>query len=414
MIALVTALATCTALLVLGAGSAAGRTTDTYLISRAAGGGIPNGPSTNSVISNDKRFARAIAFESEASNLVGRDTNGLKDVFVVRRNYKIDNNGSSWCPRPCGVDRSNGRTVLASRTFNGQPANGMSFSPALGGAFRSVPKCVGFLSAASNIVRRDTNRQVDAFVANLKGGKPRRISLPGGKQSNAATTAIAVSGDCTKYAFITGGKLYVKSKKRKRPRHLRASGTAADPSFSTGLRNDLVFGASRGVYLSKNAGKRPRLVGRGGRNPVYNDIKRQVVAYEKRRGGHWQIAYHDIGKRERIISKRGGSVGNGDSRKPVIANSGYYVTFESDASNLGTNANGSTDDNNGQPDAYLYTDTRKITLLVSVDEPSDGLPGGGRNPFLSFYANFITFDSPAPLRNAQANPQVWMRWLGAK
>ena len=42
----------------------------TILISRALDGGAPNGPSTNAVISNDRRWARIVAFESEASNLV--------------------------------------------------------------------------------------------------------------------------------------------------------------------------------------------------------------------------------------------------------------------------------------------------------------------------------------------------------
>src|SRR5213592_2735739 len=56
-------------------------TPTTILISRAIGGGAPNGPSTNPVISNDKRYARAVAFQSEASNLVRGDTNGVGDVF---------------------------------------------------------------------------------------------------------------------------------------------------------------------------------------------------------------------------------------------------------------------------------------------------------------------------------------------
>src|SRR5438874_9127195 len=69
--------------------AAANRQQSTQLISRAmgpsgqqAGGGLPNGSSTKPVISNDKRYARLIAFESEASNLVPGDINGVKDVFA--------------------------------------------------------------------------------------------------------------------------------------------------------------------------------------------------------------------------------------------------------------------------------------------------------------------------------------------
>ena len=70
---------------------------------------------------------------------------------------------------------------------------------------------------------------------------------------------------------------------------MASNGPAADPSFSTGLRNDLVFGAGGGVYLARNATGRPKLVAPGGSNPAYNDIKRQVVAYEKRDGGNTQV-----------------------------------------------------------------------------------------------------------------------------
>src|SRR2546423_6298800 len=181
-------------------------TPTTFLISRAIGGGSPNGPSTDPVISNDKRYARAIAFQSEASNLVRGDTNGVSDVFVVRRTGHIDNEGVPWTV---------GSTNLISRTGGHGPANGPSFSPSIDGAFHSAPTCVGFLSAASNIAGGDTNGQVDAFVAKISGnGRPRRVSLPGGKQSGAPTTAVAVSGDCKSIAFVTGGRLFGTKKGR--------------------------------------------------------------------------------------------------------------------------------------------------------------------------------------------------------
>jgi hypothetical protein len=372
----------------------------TLLISQAAGGGLPNGPSTHAVISGDKRFARAIAFESEASNLVPGDTNGVQDVFVVHRAGPVGNNGAPWRA---------GRTVLVSRPRSGGEANGPSFSPAVDGAFHHAPSCVAFLSSASNLVPGDTNGRVDAFVARLSGGSLKRISLPGGHQAAQDTTDVAVSGDCKLIAFVTAGRLYVS--KRGHVHGVNAPGTAADPSFSTGLRDDLVFSASRGVYLAKN-GRHPRLVAPGGRNPVYNDIKRQVLAYEVTRNGHSQIAYRDLGKRQQIISSHHGVLGDGDSTNPVIGNAGFYVTFQTDASNLGTNALGRTGDGNSNPDVYLYTNVRKLTLVQSVEQKAVPLPGGGQNPSTSFYANYVVFDSPAPLGEAQGAHQVYMRYLG--
>jgi hypothetical protein len=388
--------------------SAAKREQSTLLISRATGpqvrssedGALPNGPSTNPVISNDKRYARMIAFESEASNLVPGDVNGVKDVFAVKRTGRIDNDGAPWRP---------GRMILVSRTRSGQPANGPSFSPAVDGAFHEKPSCVAFLSAASNLVPGDTNGRIDAFVSRGPGGPPMRISLPGGQQAGADTTAVAVSGDCSRIAFVTEGTLYV------RVRAHRAQALAAgagDPSFSTGLRNDLVFTGGDGVYLSKGGTARPRLVGPGGRNPAYNDIKRQVVTYEKVIGGHSQIVFKDLGEREHVASDRRGTLGNGDSRNPVIGNSGYYIAFESHASNLGVNALGRQGDFNSKPDVYLYTNNRDITLVESVKDKAVPLPGTSGNPSMSFYANYIVFDSAAPLGNEEGPHQIFMRYLG--
>jgi hypothetical protein len=374
----------------------------TFLISRGLGGAAPNGPSTHPVISNDKRYARAIAFQSEASNLVSGDTNGVSDVFVVKRTGKIDNEGVPW---------RIGKTVLISRTGGRARANGPSFAPSIDGAFHETPpSCVGFLSAATNLVRGDTNGQVDAFVAKIRGGRPRRL-LPNGRQSNQPTTAIAVSGNCKSIAFVTGGKLYASVNGRK-PRKIATRGVAADPSYSTGLRQDLVFGAQGGVYLAKDS-RHPRLVGPGGRNPAYNDIKRQVVAYEKKISGHMQIAYHDIGRPERVISKSPRGRGDGDSFNPVIGNSGYYVSFQTAASNLQTSAFGGPDRNDAV-DTYLYTDTRKITLTESLTNNNHLLPAGGENPSMAFYANYIVFDTPRSLDTGTGMREVFMRYLGGK
>ena len=366
----------------------------TILVSRALDGGTPNGPSTNASISQDRRWARYVAFESEASNLVRADTNGFKDVFVVRRGGSYHNNGSRW---------ERGKTKLVSRAPGG-PANGPSWDAAVDGGFWSKPSCVAFLSSASNLVAGDTNGKVDAFVSRRVGRLPRRVSLPGGRQSTEDTTEVAVSQDCSRIAFVTGGKLYVKAGKK--VRKLKSYGVAADPSFSNGFTNDLVFTGGRGVYLSRGGTKRPKLVGPGGRNPVYSDIhkpppncKRRTVAYERRYKGRWQIVTRVQGQKTRVISRRRGAHANGDSRNPVIGNAGCYVSFESDASNLGLNATRRKGDHNQAPDVYLYTAVRRITLVQSVRSKAIPLAAGGRDPSMSWYANYIVFDSPAPLAN---------------
>jgi hypothetical protein len=386
---------------------------NTVLISKAAGGGLPNGPSTNAVISNDRRWARAIAFESEASNLVGGDTNGVKDVFVVRRAGTFHNNGSQWFP---------GSTKRVSRPRRGGQANGPSWGAAINGSFRKRPTCVAFLSAATNLVPGDTNGKVDAFVAKLNGRKVKRLSLPRGRQAMTDATSVAVSGDCKRVSFSSGGVIYTRAKGR-----VRRVGNGVDPSYSTGQRRDLVFAGSSGVYRSLDGIRRAKLVAPGGRNPAYNDIKCHVVAYERNIDGVDQVAWRFLGtsgnptgvpcdrldkRGEQYASKRGSRLGNGHSRAPVIGNSGFYITYESDASNLGTNSLSRAGDFNNTSDAYLYTAVRDITLVQSVFEKAVPVPGGGRNPSMAFYANYITFDSPAPLGAPRGDHQIFMRYLG--
>ena len=56
---------------------------------------------------------------------------------------------------------------------------------------------------------------------------------------------------------------------------------------------------------------------------------------------------------------------------------------------------------------------RKLTLVESVGAHKGyPLPGGGRRPSMSYYANYILFDSPAPLGRSNGEHQVYMRYLG--
>jgi hypothetical protein len=379
----------------------AARYQTTWLISKNRHGHTPNGPSTHGVISGDRRYARVIAFQSEASDLVAGDTNRVSDVFAIRRAGSFGNDGSPW---------HGGKPILLSRGRHGKPANGPSFDPAVDGNFRTSPRCVAFLSAASNLVKGDTNGKVDAFLSQGPGDSLSRMSMPGGHQAKGDTTAVAVSGDCSHVAYLIGDRLYVRSNGHS----TKIATGAADPSFAVGEGDDLVFGAGGDIYRSSGGTGHPERIA-SGRNPAYNSLKRHVVAYETHRGGHWQIAFRDLGQGQHVVTTHGGHDGNGDSRNPVLANSGYYIGFESDASNLGTNPNGDLRDNNRQPDTYLYTDTRKITLLESVDPTRHTLRGGGANPSVSYYANYFLFDSPAPLGTLSLNGdrQVFMRYLGS-
>ena len=185
----------------------------------------------------------------------------------------------------------------------------------------------------------------------------------------------------------------------------------ADPSFAAFESNHLVFGARGGVYLSEGASKKPRRVA-GGADPAYDHARRRkVVAYEKSVSGRTQIAFRQLGSGgESYASAYKGNRGNRSSRDPIVVNTGFFVGFESDATNLPVKTSGAKGDNNKKTDAYLFTGTRKVTALESVDSNNDPFRSGGRNPSTAYYRNYVVFESSA--NSLTAPPQIYLRYLG--
>lgn len=276
------------------------------------------------------------------------------------------------------------------------------------GSTTTKGSCVAFLSAATNLVRGDTDGVVDAFISKPVGSAPRRVSVRSGGQFTKPATAVAVSPDCSRVAYVVDGAVYTVDGSKTTA--LRSRGKAADPSWAAGKAgaDDLVFADRDGVYLSRGGTGAPKLLAKGGTDPAYTNIDGEFYAYVK--GS--QVYWHKPGRKDRVISAYNGKPGNRPSRGPEIGNDGLYVLFESDATNLGLTAGGRRGDRNGKPDVFLYTGVRDLTTVQSVKDLGDPLRGGGRHGSLSYYANYIVFASPTPLNAKTGVSQVWMRYLG--
>jgi Tol biopolymer transport system component len=167
------------------------RLTDVFLRDRARGvttrlsvgpHGQANGASAFAAISANGRF---VAFQSDASNLVARDTNHSVDVFVR--------------------DLATGKNSRVNVSSRGVQARGLSESTqpvlSLDGRF------VAFESSATNLVRGDTNKLADVFVHDRRTGRTERVSVTSkGKQAGADRTnngsnAPSISGDGRYVAF---------------------------------------------------------------------------------------------------------------------------------------------------------------------------------------------------------------------
>jgi len=105
---------------------------------------------SSSSVSSDARF---IAFWSGADDLVGNDTNGLRDVFVR--------------------DVVSGTNVLVSVNTNGVSGNGYSTDSAISADGRYV----AFTSLADDLVNGDTNRATDVFVRDVQAGTTTLVSV---------------------------------------------------------------------------------------------------------------------------------------------------------------------------------------------------------------------------------------------
>jgi hypothetical protein len=131
----------------------------THRVSEGPGHVQGNDDSFAGGISCDGRF---VVFWSNASNLVPGDTNGRPDVFIR--------------------DRARGTVRRLSVSPSGGQANGGSADALISDDGRFV----AFDSAATNLVRGDTNHADDVFVRDRARRRTGRVSLgPGGVQLSA-------------------------------------------------------------------------------------------------------------------------------------------------------------------------------------------------------------------------------------
>jgi Tol biopolymer transport system component len=137
---------------------------------RSNGAQARGGPSDSPTVS---ATGRHVGFDSLATNLVPNDTNRASDVFVH--------------------DRRTGKTTRVSVRTGGRQGSAWSFDPTLSGNGRYV----SFTSAASNLVRGDTNGMWDGFVHDRRNRSTERVSVrSGGGQALGGTSHdVAISGD---------------------------------------------------------------------------------------------------------------------------------------------------------------------------------------------------------------------------
>jgi len=152
-------------------------TNTTTGVSVDSAGKLGNSISSLPSISADGRF---VAFFSDASNLVPRDTNNSNDIFVR--------------------DLSTNTTTRVSVDSAGNQGNGESYSPSISADGRFV----AFYSGTTNLVPGDTNGSSDIFVRDTRANTTTRVSVDSaGNQGNGESYTPSISADGRFVAFIS-------------------------------------------------------------------------------------------------------------------------------------------------------------------------------------------------------------------
>ena len=310
----------------------------TALISRNA-----NGPSTGGAFSQDGRTASLYAFTSAASNLVGGDSDGVTDVFVLHRS---------------GMGGSISRVSVSS---SGGQANGSSSSPSVDGTNGRSPHCVAFQSNATNLDPRDSSPDSDVYVRNLAHGTT-HVVAPGKVDAVDPT----IDGACHLVTFQSGGTVYVAN-------------------------------ISGGAPLAIAAGSQPDQE-TDGRGVTY--VRGGEVWYQRYARGR-----HGLHKRgsERLVSAGLSGAGNGPSANPSVNANGEYIAFESAATNLcqGLCKGVSRDRNGATSDVFRRTMSSHAPShdrmeMVSFSYGANAQGNGPSNdPVITSAGQFVLFDSAA-------------------
>lgn len=270
-----------------------------------------NNSSIGRSMSPDGRF---VAFASNASNLVGGDTNITRDVFVR--------------------DRRAGTTRRISVNSAGVEGNG----PSQDASISADGRLVTFRSDASNLVGGDSNGLSDAFVRDRETGRTRRISLSSaGAQADGDSDDPMISADGRVIAFYSTASNLVPGD---------ANGVADIFVRILATRTTRIVSVSS-AEVKGDAESWDPAVSATGRYVTFGSLASNLVAIDTN-------AEHDVFVRDRklgrtrIVSRTaGGSESNGLSYSASISDDGRFVVFSSSATNL------ISSDSNGVDDVFI-------------------------------------------------------------
>jgi Tol biopolymer transport system component len=356
-------------------------------VSTGSTGAQGNGNCSNASLSADGRY---VAFTSDASNLVANDTNGAADVFVK--------------------DLTTGVTTRASLADAGLQADSGSelarFSP--------DGRWLVFYSGAGNLVFGDANVAWDVYVRDMQTQQVRRVSVDvAGNGGDAGSHLAAFSPDGTRIVFDSfATNLVAGDANGQRDVMIAANPFVADAArdavHATTARYALPDGVENLVLAAGNDGFGNALAnaitGNGGANVLVGsdgaDTLDGLGGADTLRGGRGADTYVVDHAGDRVddaptpearwaSQAANGTQGNLLSGDPALSASGRWIAFGSLSSDLVPG------DTNGVADIFLRDFASGALRLVSTNAGGTPGNGGSANAQIAPDAASLLFESAA-------------------
>jgi Tol biopolymer transport system component len=336
-----------------------------------AGARPTNGESVHPGISGDGRY---VVFESTAGNLT--------DIAL-----------SSGVPRVFWRDRHTGVTRLLSTTPAGEPANGLSMTPAISADGETVV----FSSSATNLVDGEKKgvHGLGVYRIELASNKRSRVDVMSDGGGHAGESASpTISGDGRYVAFASGADL-TSGDRTSRPDQTRDR----NGLFDVYVRDVLGQHTRRASVASSGsdsdeASYHPA-ISLDGRHVAFVSRASNLTSVRSR--SHAQVFVRDMetGTIDMVSHTPTGRPGDAASAWPALSGDGSVIAYQSRASNLLCEGECRDRDINLVWDIYVYERRARHTTRGSAGQPEEWMESS-RGPSLNETGRVLTFASTHP------------------
>lgn len=391
----------------------AAETTRVSVASDGTQGNLPSYAFQDYGLSADGRYA---VFESDASNLVVGDGNGVHDIFVHDRQthqttrVSVDSSGlegtaKSYCPSLSADGRYVAFTSDASNLVTGDSNNfadifvhdrqtrqttrvSVGFALLQGSWYSDSPsissdgRYVAFASKASNLIGldADVNGASDIFVRDRQTGQTTRVSeTSAGGEVYADSSGTTISADGRYVAFQSNTDNLVAGDNN------RATDVFVhDRQTRQTTRVSISSNGVEGIYSSYIA-----RISADGRYVAFTSDTGNLVDGDNNDANDIFVHDRQTGQTNRVSVDSSGVEGNGGSYKANFSADGRYVVFDSFASNLVPG------DTNNTYDTFVHDRQTRQTRRVSVNSSNQEGNASSENPTINADGRHVAFTSEA-------------------